>query len=53
VRNRLLELGCADESTIFCMHHFSHNGRLIYDELVPIAKEKGFIVSYDGLEVEF
>lgn len=53
VRERLLEKGHADENTIFCLNHFSHNGGYTYDELVPIAEEKGFIVSYDGMEVEF
>ncbi len=52
-RDRLRELGCADDNTIFVANHFSHNGILPYDELSPIAKDKGFIVSYDGLEIEF
>lgn len=51
VRDRLVEMGAADDKTVFCFHHFSHNGAKIYDELVPIAKEMGFIVSYDGMEV--
>lgn len=53
IKNRLLENGNADENTIFCLNHFSHNGGYTYDELVPIAQEKGFIVSYDSMEVEF
>lgn len=53
VKDRLIGNGHADESTIFCLNHFSHNGGYIYDELVPIAEEKGFIVSYDGMEAEF
>lgn len=53
VRERLLNKGVADEKTVFCLNHFSHNGRLIYDELVPVAKEMGFEVSYDGAEFEF
>lgn len=52
VKKRLIEIGLADDKTIFCFHHFSHNGGKIYDELVPIANEMGFLVSYDGMELE-
>ena len=45
------EKGIADESTVFCVNHFSHNGVAIYDELVPIAEKDGFLTSYDGMEV--
>ncbi|MDR1463905.1 MAG: hypothetical protein LBJ11_01210 [Oscillospiraceae bacterium] len=53
VRDRLLAIGCADEHTIFCVHHFSHNGGMTHDELVPAAAAQGFLVSYDGMEIEF
>lgn len=53
IRETFLKEGIADENTIFCLNHFSHNGGYTYDELVPIAAEKGFIVSFDGMEVEF
>jgi len=53
VRERLLSIGCADESTIFCAHHFSHNGGLTHDALVKEAEKIGFLVSYDGMEIEF
>ncbi|MGN0443132.1 MAG: hypothetical protein ACI4F5_00775 [Acutalibacteraceae bacterium] len=43
----------ADENTVFGLNHFSHNGGYTYDELFPIAQEKGFLVSYDSMEVEF
>jgi phosphoribosyl 1,2-cyclic phosphate phosphodiesterase len=52
VRNRLVEMGCADKNTVFCSHHFSHNGKLTYDDLVPIAEKEGFLVAYDGMEIE-
>lgn len=52
-KKKLLEIGCADENTIFCLHHFSHNGSYTYDELVPVAAEIGFIVSHDNMTVEF
>lgn len=50
---RLIELGCADSSTVFVLHHFSHNGNVSYDDLLPIAEKEGFLVSYDGMEIEF
>ena len=53
VRKMLLEWGAADENTIFVVNHFSHNGGLIHDDFVPVAEKDGFIVSYDGMTVEF
>ncbi|MCL2495104.1 MAG: MBL fold metallo-hydrolase [Oscillospiraceae bacterium] len=53
VRDRLIALGCADENTIFCAHHFSHNGGLTHGDLVNEAAKIGFLVSYDGMEIEF
>ena len=53
VRDRLTELGCADESTLFVLHHFSHNCSDSYDSLSPISEKEGFTVSYDGMEIEF
>ena len=50
VRDRMLEMGIADEKTVFISHHFSHNGyNVVYDEFVPIAAKEGFLVSYDGM----
>lgn len=54
VRDRLIELGAADDKTIFAVNHFSHNGYNVnYDDMTAAVKDEGFIVSYDGLEVEF
>lgn len=53
MRRRLYEIGVADERTVFVSHHFSHNGGAVYDDFAPIAEKDGFLVSYDGLEVEF
>ena len=53
IRDRLLEIGAADESTVFCLNHFSHNGKnVLYEEFAPIAAAEGFQVSYDGMELE-
>ena len=53
VRDRLIYTGCADADTVFCAHHFSHNGGLAHDALVEEAAKIGFLVSYDGMEIEF
>ena len=52
-RERLIEMGCADKNTVFVSHHFSHHGGTVYDDFAPVAAEKGFLVSYDGREIEF
>lgn len=51
VREELLKNN-ADENTVFILNHFSHNGGYIYDDLVTVAKEKGFLVAFDGAEYE-
>ncbi len=51
-KQELIRLGCADENTVFVLNHFSHNGGYTYDELNPLAQKMGFIVSYDGMEIE-
>ncbi len=52
VKARLIDMGCADEKTVFVCHHFTHNCGTVYDDMVPLAAEKGFLVSYDGMTVE-
>ncbi len=52
-KEEMLKIGCADEKTVFCLHHFSHNGSYTYDELVPVAEQIGFLVSYDSMSIEF
>jgi len=49
VKKRLFEIGIANEHTVFCLHHFSHNGKSTYDEIKGPAAEMGFDVSYDGM----
>ena len=53
VKGRLESIGMIDENTICVLNHFSHNGQYTYDELREVGKENGFLVSYDGFEVEF
>lgn len=52
VRDRLKSTGIADESAVFVLNHFSHNGvRTLYRDMSKIAEREGFIASYDGLEL--
>ena len=50
---RLESIGAIGKDTVKYINHFSHNGLLIYDDMVEKAAEFDFKVSYDGLEVEF
>ena len=52
IKEQLLKLRFADEDTIFCINHFSHNGQAIYDEMVPAAQKYGILVAYDGMTIE-
>lgn len=45
--------GIVDDGTIVVLNHFSHNGNATYDEMCEAAKRYGYLVSYDGLEIEF
>ncbi len=46
-------MGAVDDHTTFVLTHFSHNADgVVYDEFVPVAEQQGFIVAYDGMEIE-
>ena len=45
--------GIVNDNTIVVLNHFSHNGNATYNDLCAAAKKYGYIVSYDGLEIEF
>ena len=51
-KERMLEMGVATEATRFIANHFSHNGGLLYEELVDVFSPTGIDVSYDGMVVE-
>lgn len=54
VRDRLIKSGNADENTVWVINHFSHNCKnALYDDLKPVTDKDGFVLSYDGLEIEF
>lgn len=53
IKDRLLEMGLADDKTIFVCNHFSHNADdVLYEEFSKIAEKQGFLTSYDGMEIE-
>lgn len=53
-KDRLKEIMCADENTVFCLNHFSHNGiDVLYEEFSEIVKKYGFLTSYDGMSNDF
>ena len=51
VRDRLIRLGAADESTLWVCSHFSHNGKSTHEELCEALGKEGFVTAYDGMEV--
>lgn len=52
LRDKLTELGVCDENTKHVINHFSHNGKLIHDELVVEAEKYNLITAYDGFTIE-
>lgn len=50
-RQALLDCGAADEKTLFVANHFSHNGFPGEEELQEALP--GFLISHDGMEIEF
>lgn len=54
VKNCLSEMGVIDDNSILCLNHFSHNGEnTLYEDMCTAADKEGFIVSYDGMNIEF
>ena len=53
VVEKLRSFSAVDNDTVICINHFSHNGNPLHDHLCERASEYGYLVSYDGFEVEF
>lgn len=49
VRQRLIDMGCADGGTLFAATHFSHNGGALHAELEALLAPHGFVIAHDGL----
>lgn len=52
VKERLIHDGYENKNAKFIITHFSHNGKYLYDDLVKMAAPYGFVVTYDGMELE-
>lgn len=52
VRERMLREGIADEHTIFVTTHYSHNGLATYQDAVNSPLSEGFVIAYDGMEID-
>ena len=50
---KLAEAGCIDSHTVKVVNHFSHNGKMSYEDLCAWGEARGILAAYDGLEVEF
>lgn len=53
VKQKMIQCGCADFHTKFIVNHFSHNGRILHEELSEQAEKLGFLAAFDGMTVEF
>lgn len=52
IKRRLQEMGLTDPHTKYVISHFSHNCGLLHEELEAAVRGDGFIVAYDGMEME-
>ena len=52
VLDRLTEMGAVDEKTIKVINHFSHNANPLHHVREERVKDKGWLVTYDGMSME-
>ncbi len=52
LRERLVAIGAADQSTRFVLNHLSHMNDMTHAEWVAFAAPYGIDVAWDGLEIE-
>ncbi len=53
VVEKLRALGAANNNTVICVNHFSHNGNPMHEHICKRAADYGYLASYDGYQVEF
>ncbi|WP_099332395.1 MBL fold metallo-hydrolase [Actinomyces minihominis] len=53
VRERMEEMGLVKPDTIFVANHFTHNIPCTYESMCEVAEPEGFVIAYDGMEIEF
>lgn len=51
LKERLVRDGVADEHTRFVCSHFSHNGRMLHEEMCRYMQPYGFEIAYDGMTI--
>ena len=51
-REILKNMGCITQDTPYYLTHFSHNVKLLHSEICERAEPFGFIVCYDGMDIE-
>jgi phosphoribosyl 1,2-cyclic phosphate phosphodiesterase len=52
-KRRFIENGNYKDSTVSIVTHFSHNSPNVgYNDMLKIAEDNGFIMTYDGYEIE-
>ncbi len=52
VVDRLRENKTITDDTVIIINHFSHNGNPLHDVLEVRVRDKGYLVSYDGMAVD-
>lgn len=52
VRQRMMEEGMSDESTVFVVNHFSHNSGWNHSEMTAHATAHNMLTSWDGMVVQ-
>lgn len=54
MREELNRIGVCNADTKFVLNHFTHNAKhCLYDEFITAAQKENFVVSYDGMVIEF
>ncbi len=51
MKKDMIQRKIADENTVFVAAHFSHNGKLMHQELEDRFRAENIQVAYDGLEI--
>ncbi len=51
VSNHLRGLHALDKQSQLVSHHFSHNGKVVYDLDLDLFNKKGLSMAYDGMEI--
>ncbi len=50
-RDRMESFGILNDGCKFILTHFSHNTKLLYDDMQQKVAGEGFIAAYDGIKI--